>query len=98
MTTGVSIIPEEVERSATHLDAWFGLKGDIAIKGAADRLRALRAELTDSDKRNQQYMRALQILLTDSEGDLDYVKWYITEKVLTIEARNAIYAMEKDNG
>ena len=32
------------------------------------------------------------MLYTDESGDLDYIKWYITEKVLTIEAHNAIDA------
>ena len=57
---------------------------------------ALRAELEAANKRVEQYCKALGVLFTDDSGDLDYIKWYVTEKVLTIEARNAIDAAMKE--
>lgn len=61
-----------------------GVMPPVEVVAAAD-YDALRARV-------EQYQRALEVLYTDESGDLDYIKWYITEKVLTIEARNAIDA------
>jgi hypothetical protein len=41
-------------------------------------------------ERCDQYQRAVEVLFTDDSGDLDYIKWYITNKVLTIEAQAAL--------
>lgn len=97
MTTAADISPEAVDCVIASIQPKPGTSR-FMTEEAADMLRALRSALTADGERTQQYMRALQILLTDESGDLDYIKWYITEKVLTIEARNAIDAMEKANG
>ena len=53
-----------------------------------DQVAALKAE-------RDAYKRACEVLFADDSGDLDYIKYYITEKVLSIEARNAIDAARK---
>jgi len=58
---------------------------------------ALRTRCEALEARNEQYKRALEVLFGNTEGDLDYIKWYITEKVLTIEARSALAAREVPN-
>ena len=52
----------------------------------------LREQIATLKAERDAYKRACEVLFADDSGDLDYIKYYITEKVLTIEARNALDA------
>lgn len=44
------------------------------------------------------YWRAVEFLFEDGSGDLDYIKWYINEKILSIEDRTAGPASDSPQG
>ena len=59
---------------------------------AATALRRQHDEIEQLKAERDAYKRACEVLFTDDSGDLDYIKYYITKNVLSIEARNAIDA------